>query len=134
MKIVSRIFDRFVGFDVHAATISVAVAEVGGDARFIGTVPNQDQAVIKLVKRLNTAGPWTACYEAGPTGYALYWLLNKLGITCSVIAPTLVPMKSGDRLKTDRRDALRLAQSFRAGELTPIVSVKLSQGYVPGEQ
>jgi len=76
--------------------------------------------VVKLVKRLNAEGSWQACYEAGPTGYVLYWLLTRLGIACQVIAPTLVPMKAGDRIKTDRRDALRLAQSFRAGDLTSV--------------
>jgi transposase len=72
------------------------------------------------VKKLNAEGPWKACYEAGPTGYALYWQLEKLGIECEVIAPTLVPAKAGDRVKTDRRDAERLARSFRAGDLTAV--------------
>ena len=63
---------------------------------------------------------WAACYEAGPKGYALYWQLTKLGVPCVVIAPTLVPTKAGDRVKTDRRDAERLASRFRAGELTPV--------------
>ena len=60
------------------------------------------------------------CYEAGPTGYALYWQLTQLGVQCEVIAPSLVPMKSGDRIKTDRRDAERLARSYQAGDLTPV--------------
>ena len=120
MKKVSQIYDRYIGLDVHAATIAVAVAEIGGEVRFLGTIPNRTESVLKLVKRLNADGPWTACYEAGPTGYVLYWLLTKAGISCQVIAPTLVPMKAGDRIKTDRRDALRLAQSFRAGDLTPV--------------
>ena len=60
------------------------------------------------------------CYEAGPTGYALYWQLTQLGVQCEVIAPSLVPMKSGDRIKTDRRDAERLARSHQAGDLTPV--------------
>jgi len=61
-----------------------------------------------------------ACYEAGPTGYVLYWQLTELGVECVVIAPTLVPVKAGDRVKTDRRDALRLARSHRAGDLTAV--------------
>jgi transposase len=61
-----------------------------------------------------------ACYEAGPTGYVLYWQLAELGVACEVIAPTLVPMKAGDRVKTDRRDAERLARSYRSGDLTPV--------------
>jgi transposase len=59
------------------------------------------------------------CYEAGPTGYVLYWQLARMGAKCEVVAPTLVPVKSGDRVKTDRRDALKLARNYRAGELTP---------------
>jgi transposase len=61
-----------------------------------------------------------ACYEAGPTGYVLYWQLAQLGVKCEVIAPTLVPMKAGDRVKTDRRDAERLARSYRSGDLTAV--------------
>jgi transposase len=61
-----------------------------------------------------------ACYEAGPTGYVLYWQLTKLGVDCAVIAPTLAPMKASDRVKTDRRDAERLARSHRAGDLTAV--------------
>src|SRR3954467_12992244 len=60
------------------------------------------------------------CYEAGPTGYALYWQLTKLGVECEVIAPSLIPTKAGDRVKTDRRDAIKLARCYRAGELTPV--------------
>lgn len=111
---------RFVGLDVHAETIAVAVAESDGQVRSLGTIPNRGESVARLVKKLNTTGPWEACYEAGPTGYALYWQLSKLGISCKVIAPTLVPVKAGDRVKTDRRDAERLARSFRAGELTAV--------------
>ena len=61
-----------------------------------------------------------ACYEAGPTGYVLYWQLAELGVACEVIAPTLVAMKAGDRVKTDRRDAERLARSYRSGDLTAV--------------
>ncbi len=111
---------RCVGFDVHADTIAVAVAEPEGEVRFLGTVPNRPESVQRLVKKLNAGGTWKACYEAGPTGYVLYWQLEKLGNECAVIAPTLVPMKAGDRVKTDRRDAERLARSYRAGELTAV--------------
>ena len=111
---------RFVGLDVHAQTIAVATAEKQEAVRGLGTIPNREESVRKLVKKLNEGGAWAACYEAGPTGYTLYWQLTKLGIPCVVIAPTLVPTKAGDRVKTDRRDAERLASSFRAGELTAV--------------
>jgi len=111
---------RFVGLDVHAATIAVAVAEKDGEVRSLGTIPNQEHSIRKLVTKLSGFGTWRACYEAGPTGYTLYWQLTKLGVECMVVAPTLVPMKAGDRVKTDRRDAERLARSFRAGELTAV--------------
>jgi transposase len=111
---------RFVGLDVHAETIAAAMAEKDGAVRELGILPNKEESVRKLAKKLNEGGAWAACYEAGPTGYALYWQLTKLGIPCVVIAPTLVPTKAGDRVKTDRRDAQRLASSFRAGELTPV--------------
>lgn len=111
---------RFVGLDVHAETIAVAVAEAGGELRAIGTIPNTPEAVRRLVKRLGPVGSVRACYEAGPCGYVLYWQLAALGVTCEVIAPTLVPAKAGDRVKTDRRDALKLARCHRAGELTAV--------------
>jgi transposase len=111
---------RFVGLHVHAETIAAAIAEKDQTVRALGTIANREEDVRRLVKKLNEGGAWTACYEAGPTGYALYWQLTKLGIPCVVIAPTLVPTKAGDRVKTDRRDAQRLACSFRARELTPV--------------
>ena len=120
MKKSSTKVPRFVGLDVHADTIAVAVAETGGDVRSLGTITNRPESVKRLVKKLSEGSPWKACYEAGPTGYVLYWQLQKLGIDCTVIAPTLVPMKAGDRVKTDRRDAERLARSFRAGDLTGV--------------
>ena len=116
----SRKAMRFVGLDVHADSIAVAIAEPGGEVRSIGTVPNREESVSRLVKRLNAGGSWEACYEAGPTGYALYWQLAKKGIVCTVVAPTLIPKKAGDRVKTDRRDAERLARCFRAGDLTAV--------------
>jgi transposase len=73
-----------------------------------------------LVKKLGPAEHWRACYEAGPCGYTLYWQLAQLGVACDVVAPTLVPVKAGDRVKTDRRDAERLARSFRSGDLTAV--------------
>lgn len=112
---------RFVGLDVHANTIAVAIAEPGraGEVREFGIIPNDRTAIRKLFGKLGTK-KLKVCYEAGPTGFALYWQLVELGVDCEVIAPTLVPAKAGDRIKTDRRDAVKLARCHRAGELTPV--------------
>ncbi|MCA9180735.1 MAG: IS110 family transposase, partial [Planctomycetales bacterium] len=112
----------FVGMDVHAETITIAMADGNGveKGRHVGTIPNRPESVRKALKKLGNLGSLRVCYEAGPTGYALYWQLTKLGIACEVIAPTLVPVKTGERVKTDKRDAIKLAQCYRAGELTPI--------------
>ena len=111
---------QFVGLDVHADTIAVAVAEPGGTVRSVGVIPNRPESIRKLVKQLGSPEHVRACYEAGPTGYVIYWQLTALGVRCEVVAPTLVPVKAGDRVKTDRRDALKLARSYRAGDLTPV--------------
>jgi transposase len=113
---------RFVGLDVHAKTIAVAVAEPGrdGEVRNLGVIPNRPESVRKLVKKLGPVYQLQVCYEAGPTGYVVYRQLTELGVKCEVVAPTLVPVKVGNRVKTDRRDAVKLARSYRAGELTPV--------------
>ena len=111
---------RYVGLDVHAETITAAVAEAGGEERSLGTIPHRPESIRKLLKRLGRRDQLRVCYEAGPTGYGLYWELTGMGIACEVVAPTLVPSKPGDRVKTDRRDALKLARHHRGGDLTPV--------------
>lgn len=111
---------RFVGLDVHADTIAVAVAEPDGDVRSMGVIPNQAESIRKLVNKLAPVEALRVCYEAGPTGYVVYWQLTALGVKCEVVAPTLVPTKAGDRVKTDRRDAEKLARCYRAGDLTAV--------------
>ena len=83
-------------------------------------IPHTPEAIRKLVKKLGEPNTLRVCYEAGPTGYPLYRLLLSLGVHCDVIAPSLIPKRPGERIKTDRRDSIRLAQLYRAGELTSI--------------
>lgn len=111
---------RWVGMDVHAETIAIAVAEKDGTVNFVGTIPNEPDAVRRALKKLEKGGKLHACYEAGPTGYGLYWQLAEMGIECDVVAPTLIPVKAGDKVKTDRRDAEKLARLLRSGDLTAV--------------
>jgi transposase len=109
---------RFVGLDVHADSIAIAVAEPGrGEPAGLATIPND---TVMLVKRLRKLGRVKCCYEAGPTGFGLHRDLTAAGIDCIVVAPSLVPMKAGDRVKTDRRDAVKLARFLRSGDLTEV--------------
>src|SRR6187401_2515268 len=113
----------FVGLDVHKATVCIAVAEGGrdGDVRQLGVFENRPEILNKVVSRLSKGGRRLSfCYEAGPCGYGLHRLLTGYGHECVVIAPSLIPTKPGDRVKTDRRDALSLAKLHRAGELTAV--------------
>lgn len=118
---------KYVGLDVSKEKIAVAIADEGREEpRYFGMITNTPESLRRLVNKLEHEGELKFCYEAGPTGYGVYRLLVSLGMACEVIAPSLIPQKPGDRVKTDRRDALRLAQLYRAGELTPV--------YVPTEE
>ena len=113
----------YVGLDVHKDTIAVALAEAGvrGDVRAYGKVANTPAAMKALAAKLSRIGSVLRfCYEAGPCGYGIQRQLTLAGHGCVVVAPSLIPRKSGDRIKTDRRDAINLAKLHRAGELTPV--------------
>ena len=115
--------EAFVAFDTAKLRNAVAVADAGrnGEIRYLGEIDNSEAATRKLVAQL--AGKYdrlTFCYEAGPTGYGLYRLIKSLGHDCIVVAPSLIPSKPGDRVKTNRRDALNLVKLLRAGELTAV--------------
>src|SRR5215204_1057337 len=113
----------FVGLDTSKLKIAVALAEEGrqGEVRFLGEIDNTPEAVRRLVSKLaGRHGELLFCYEAGPTGYGLHRQVSALGHECAVIAPSLIPKRPGERVKTNRRDALTLARLHRAGELTRI--------------
>ena len=110
---------KYVGLDVHAQTITVALAHAGGDVVSYGTVPAHSHSIDRLHKKLSADGAQVRyVYEAGPTGFWLARHLRGKEIPCEIVSPSLVPKKSGDRVKTDRRDALTLARLYRAGELS----------------
>jgi transposase len=115
--------EAFVAFDTSKLRNAVAIAEGGrqGEVRFLGEIENEEAATTKLVRKLAAKyRQLTFCYEAGPTGYDLYRLIKHHGHDCVVAAPSLIPKKPGDRVKTNRRDALSLVKLLRAGELTAV--------------
>src|SRR5262245_45664222 len=122
-RVVDHHNGAFVRIDKSKLRNAIAVAEEGrgGDVRFLGEIDTTEAATRKLVTKLATKyRQLTFCYEAGPTGYGLYRLIRKLGHDCIVVAPSLIPKKPGDRVKTNRRDAVGLAKLSRAGELTAV--------------
>lgn len=123
-----RKYTRYVGLDVHKGSIVVAIAETGRRSPVeYGQIASTPEALRKLADKLGAGGHRLRfCYEAGPCGYGVYRQLRAMGHACIVAAPALIPRKPGDRIKTNRRDALKLARSHRSGDLTPV--------WVPDEQ
>jgi transposase len=120
---VSHHSEAFIGFDTSKLRNAVAIAEGGrtGEVRFFGEIDNTEAATAKLVKKLAAKYRClTFCYEAGPTGYGLCRQIKDLGHECIVAAPSLIPKRPGDKVKTNRRDAVSLAKLLRAGELTAV--------------
>jgi transposase len=117
-------YPAYIGLDVHKETIAVAVARAGRDApESWGEIPNKPNVVAKLAARLHQEFDGEVllfCYEAGPCGYTLYRQLLSLGHDCQVVVPSLIPKKPGERIKTDRLDALKLSRHLRAGNLTAV--------------
>ena len=113
---------RFIGLDDSKDTIEVAVAEAGreGEIRRYGLISNSPIALRKLVRQLGRPKELHFAYEAGPGGYEIHRELLSLGANCIVAAPTKTPRRSGNQIKSDRRDAVTLARLHRAGELTPV--------------
>jgi transposase len=113
----------YVGLDVHAQTVAIAIAEPGGEVRNYGAVSGCVGVLEKTMSKVRKAHPGCelrVCYEAGPTGFVIARRFAQLGIHCTVVAPSLIPNRSGDRVKTDPRDAVKLARLHRAGELTAV--------------
>jgi transposase len=109
------------GLDVHAERIVIAALTGQGREPEIRDIPNDPKVIRRTFQRLATeAYELRCCYEAGPCGFELYRQLTGMGVACEVVAPSLIPVRAGDRVKTDRRDAQKLARLYRAGELTAI--------------
>src|SRR5262252_9759964 len=122
-RVVRHHTEAFIGIDTSKSRNAIAIAEGGrgGEVRYLGEFPATDAAIRKLVAKLAAKySKLTFCYEAGPTGYGLYRLIKSLGHECVVVAPSLIPKKPGERVKTNRRDAMSLAKLLRAGELTAV--------------
>ena len=119
----ANIMEAFVAFDTSKSRNAVAIADAGraGEVRFLGEIENTEVAITKVVRKLGGKyGRLTFCYEAGPTGYGLYRQIKSLGHECMVVAPSLILKKPGERVKTNRRDAVSLVKQLRAGDLTAV--------------
>src|ERR671937_1241296 len=113
----------YVGLDVHTDSIAVAYVaqEHGAEVTYLGTIGTRQGDLDQLIRKMQSkATSLVFVYEAGPCGYWLYRYLTKKGHVCWVVAPSLIPKKPGDRVKTNRRDAIKLARLMRSGDLTPV--------------
>ena len=108
------------GMDTSKNTIVAGILMPGQEIPVLDRIWNEEGSVRHLIGRFGDPGALRACYEAGPCGFELHRLLASMGVACEVVAPSLIPRRPGDRVKTDKRDASRLARLLRAGELTPI--------------
>ena len=115
-------FSTYIGLDVHKNSITIAFAEGGTDEppKSLGRIAHDVPALLRKLRRFGVSGDVRICYEAGPTGYGLVRRLREEGYTCEVVAPAKIPKTGTDRVKTDRRDALKLASFLRSGLLTAI--------------
>jgi len=111
---------RHIGLDVHKETITIAVADANSPAYVLARIANDASELLKRLRKLGSDAELSVCYEAGPTGYGLCRELRAAKIECMVVAPSLVPVRSGERIKTDPRDARKLAHFLRSGDLTPV--------------
>lgn len=117
----------WLGLDVHARTIAIARLDGASTTPETSEIPNDPKAVRRAFGRLAKEGDIHCCYEAGCCGFELQRQLESLGICCAIVAPSLIPRKPGERIKTDRRDAVKLARLLRAGELTAIFVPTIEQ-------
>jgi transposase len=117
----------FVALDVHKNTIVAGVLPAAGGKPEVVSFEHSEKAIRRFLKRLGGAQGLAVCYEAGPCGYALYRLLASLGVACDIVAPSLTPVRPGERVKTDRRDAKKLVRLYRAGELAFVAPPSVEQ-------
>ena len=121
-------YSAYVGLDVHKETIAVAVAWPGREEPvYRGVISSRRTSLRRLIGKLSPDGEAVSfCHEAGPCGYGVHREIDASGHHCDVVAPSLIPRAAGDRVKTDRRDAMKLARPHRSGDLTPV--------WVPGRE
>jgi len=134
---VVHIREAFVAFDTSKLRNAVAIAESGrdGEVRYLGEIDNTESGTRKLVASLEKQYQrLTFCYEAGPTGYGLYRLIKSLGQECIVIAPSMIPVRPGERIKTNRRDAVNLSETNSSLPPIPVKGTVLDRlGDMVGE-